>query len=149
MLLYARSESSSRRLPARPSSVGRHQRPRHLRLDPPIGSSQSFFQRNLRLPAENLTQDQAWRDIQYAIDHGYPVAANVLLGPGTYTPTGFFEGSTYEHWETVVGHFERDGKKWVKVGQVYGTESLGYDPLQEIPWDAYWSAIANWHGIVW
>jgi hypothetical protein len=100
-------------------------------------------------PAENLTQDQAWRDIQYAIDHGYPVAANVLLGPGTYTPTGFFEGSTYEHWETVVGHFERDGKKWVKVGQVYGTESLGYDPLQEIPWDAYWSAIANWHGIVW
>lgn len=96
-----------------------------------------------------LHKDQAWRDIQYAVDHGYPVAANVLLSSSTYLPTGFNSGISYRHWETIVGYFEQDGVKYVKVGQVYASGNLEYDPLQEIPWDSYWPAIGNHYGIVW
>jgi hypothetical protein len=96
-----------------------------------------------------LHKDQAWRDIQYAIDHGYPVAANVRLGSDTLLPQGFNPGMTYYHWETIVGYFEKDGVKYVKVGQVYAAGNLEYDPLQEIPWDTYWPAIGSHFGIVW
>lgn len=95
-----------------------------------------------------LDKEQAMRDIVYAIDHGYPVAANVFLSDWTLIPDGFSEGFAYEHWETIVGYFDRDGTRYVKIGQVYG-EGDDYDPLQEIPWDKYWPAIENWHGIVW
>lgn len=95
-----------------------------------------------------LDKEQAMRDIVYAIDHGYPVATNVLLSDTTFIPAGFSEGREYEHWETIVGYFDRDGARYVKVGQVYG-EGDAYDPLQEIPWDEYWPAIENWYGIVW
>jgi hypothetical protein len=96
-----------------------------------------------------LHKDQAWRDIVYAIDHGYPVAANVRLGADTLLPQGFNPGMTYYHWETIMGYFEKDGVKYVKVGQVYGAGNLEYDPLQEIPWDQYWPAIGSHFGIVW
>ncbi len=96
-----------------------------------------------------LHKDQAWRNIVYAIDHGYPVAANVLLSSSTVLPTGFNPGMNYQHWETIVGYFEKDGVKYVKVGQVYGAGNLEYDPLQEIPWDTYWPAIGNHFGMVW
>ncbi|MGH2610238.1 MAG: hypothetical protein ACRDHF_14245 [Tepidiformaceae bacterium] len=96
-----------------------------------------------------LHQDQAWRDIQYAVDHGYPVAANVRLGSDTLFPQGFNQGMTYYHWETIAGYFEKDGVKYVKVGQVYAAGNLEYDPLQEIPWDTYWPAIGTHFGIVW
>jgi hypothetical protein len=96
-----------------------------------------------------LHKDQAWRDIVYAIDHGYPVAANVALSSNTVLPTGFNPGMTYYHWETIAGYFEKDGVKYVKVGQVYGASNLEYDPLQEIPWDTYWPAVGTHFGIVW
>lgn len=95
-----------------------------------------------------LHKEQAMRDIVYAIDHGYPVAANVLLSDATLIPDGFSEGSVYTHWETIVGYFDRDGTRYVKIGQVYG-EGAGYDPLHEIAWDEYWPAIESWYGIVW
>lgn len=96
-----------------------------------------------------LHKDQAWRDIVYAVDHGYPLAANVTLSSNTVLPTGFDPGMDYQHWETIVGYFVQNGVKYVKVGQVYGAENLEYDPLQEIAWDTYWPAIGNHYGIVW
>ncbi|MEX1103603.1 MAG: C39 family peptidase, partial [Dehalococcoidia bacterium] len=66
-----------------------------------------------------LHKDQAWRDIQYAVDHGYPVAANVSLNSNTLIPAGFNPGIAYQHWETIAGYFEKDGVRYVKVGQVY------------------------------
>ncbi len=96
-----------------------------------------------------LHKDQAWRDIVYATDHGYPVAANARLGSSTLLPQGFNPGITYYHWETILGYFEMDGVKHVKVGQVYGAANLEYDPIQEIPWDSYWPAIGTHFGIVW
>lgn len=96
-----------------------------------------------------LTKDQALRDIVYAIDHGYPVAANVLLSESTVLPTGFYPGYDYDHWETIVGYFDRGGERYVKIGQVYGADGLTYDPLHEIRWDDYWLAIDARYGIVW
>jgi hypothetical protein len=96
-----------------------------------------------------LDKDQALRNIQYATDRGYPVAANVLYSSRTYYPAGFMPGVTYRHWDTVYGYFERDGRTWVQVGQVYAEPGLGYQPMYEVPWDTHWSSIGNWFGIVW
>jgi len=95
-----------------------------------------------------LTKDQAFRNIRYDLDRGYPVAANVLYDASTFYPAGFMEGISYEHWETIYGYFERDGTWFVRVGQVYGGES-GYEALQAIPWDRYWTAIDARYGLVW
>lgn len=96
-----------------------------------------------------LTKDQAFRNIRYSLDRGYPVAANILYGASTFYPAGFAEGRDYEHWNTLLGYFERDGQWFVRVGEVYGDNLLGYQPLQEIPWDQYWTAIEAQYGIVW
>jgi hypothetical protein len=97
----------------------------------------------------NLTKDQAMRDIQYAIDHDRPVAANVMYSPGTWYPAGFSAGYTYLHWETVIGYFDRDGRRFIRLGESYGGSSGEYVPVQEVAWDDYWPTIGQWSGIVW
>ena len=96
-----------------------------------------------------LTKDQAMRQIQYAIDHGYPVAANVIYGPSTYTPAGFSPGTTYMHWESIIGYLDRDGERYIRLGESYGSPGHEYVPIQEIRWDDYWPAIGSWYGLVW
>lgn len=97
----------------------------------------------------DLTQDQAMRNIQYAIDRGYPVAANLIYSSETYYPAGFYPGVTYSHWDTIYGYEEKDGRMTVNVGQVYGSEGLPYEPNQQVDWDTHWNAIGSWYGIVW
>lgn len=97
----------------------------------------------------NLTKAQAWRNIQYAVDRGYPVAANVVYSPQTYYPAGFYPGVTYSHWDTISGYGNAGGRQTVNVGQVYGSDGMTYEPLQEVSWDTHWNAIGSWYGIVW
>jgi len=97
----------------------------------------------------NLDKDQAMRNIQYSIDRGYPVAANVVYSPETYYPAGFYPGVTYSHWDTIYGYDEQDGRSTVRVGQVYASDGMDYQPRQQVDWDTHWNAIGSWYGIVW
>ena len=97
----------------------------------------------------DLDKDQAMRNIQYSIDRGYPVAANVVYSPETYYPAGFYPGATYSHWDTIYGYGEQAGGMTVNVGQVYASDGMEYQPRQQVDWDTHWSAIGSWYGIVW
>ncbi|MCC6382988.1 MAG: hypothetical protein IT304_10810 [Dehalococcoidia bacterium] len=96
-----------------------------------------------------LTREQALAAIKYDTDRGYPVAENVLYDASTYYPAGFLPGVTYQHWDTVYGHYQHDGREVVQVGQVYHDSTLPAAPYQDIDWDIHWTAIEQWHGIVW
>lgn len=101
------------------------------------------------LSASGLTKDQALRNIRYDVDHGYPVAENVLYSPQTYYPAGFIPGVRYAHWDTIYGQTTDNGQAFVQVGQTYHAPSAPYERYQQVPWDVHWTAIAAWHGIVW
>lgn len=96
-----------------------------------------------------LTKDQALRNIRYDTDRGYPIAENVLYAPETYYPAGFWPGVRYEHWDTIFGMNSDGADTRVQVGQVYHDERLPYGQFQNVLWDVHWSAIEQWHGIVW
>jgi hypothetical protein len=96
-----------------------------------------------------LTKDQAWRNIQYDLDHGYPLAVNVLYSGDTIYPAGFRGGIAYQHWDTIFAAYRgADGRDYVRIGEVYGVGG-SYKPYQDVPWDEYWPAIGSWLGIVW
>lgn len=97
-----------------------------------------------------LTREQAWRNIQYSIDRGYPIAVNVRYGPGTFTLAGFNPAITYRHWDIISGYYtDSEGKRFVRVSEVYGDPDYGYEPHQDVPWEEYWLTIGRWHGMVW
>ena len=102
-----------------------------------------------KIPGGTLTKDEALRDIRYDVDHGYPVAENVLYSPQTYYPAGFTPGVRYTHWDTIYGAGGYASVPYVDVGQVFHEPSTEYRPYQRIDWDRHWTAIAAWHGIVW
>jgi hypothetical protein len=102
------------------------------------------------VPGGSLSQDQALRDIRYDVDHGYPVAENVLYSAQTYYPAGFVPGVRYTHWDTIYGQTtDETGRPYVQIGQTYHDESMPYARYQQVAWDVHWTAIAAWHGIVW
>lgn len=97
----------------------------------------------------SLDQSAAMRSIQYAIDRGFPVAVNVAYSAETFYPEGFMSGITYEHWAVIHGYYDRNGVRYVRLGEVYANAHLPYHPVQDVPWDVMWKAIEAWYGIVW
>jgi hypothetical protein len=96
-----------------------------------------------------LTKDQALAAIIYDTDRSYPVAENVIYSNLTYYPAGFWPGVTYQHWDTVYGHYKIGDRDVVQIGEVYHDTRLPYDRFQDVAWDVHWSAIDRWYGIVW
>jgi hypothetical protein len=97
----------------------------------------------------NLDKDRFIKAVRYDVDRGFPVAENARYNGSTYYPAGFLPGIDFQHWDTVYGYFDRDGTTYIQQGQVYGTPGLDYLPYQNIPLDTHWTALEQWHGIVW
>jgi hypothetical protein len=106
----------------------------------------SYYQ---QLPTSSMTQAIEYSDISYDTDRQFPVVENVLYNSSSYYPSGFNPGLQYQHFDTLSGHFDVGGVSYVEQGQVYGSPGYTYVAYQTFTLATQWSAVAQWHGIVW
>jgi hypothetical protein len=90
----------------------------------------------------NLTQSQAWIDVDSDMNLNHPIAENVLYSASTYLPPGFPSG-TYLHWDVIFGD---NSSFQAGIAQPYGNPRT---PYYWEPWATQYSAIHANHGIVW
>jgi hypothetical protein len=96
-----------------------------------------------------LDKDTFMKAVRYNADRGFPIAVNARYNADSYYPAGFHPGIDFMHWDVAYGYFEKDGVTFVQQGQVFAAIGYGWVPYQNVPLDTLWSAIGQWHGIVW
>lgn len=106
----------------------------------------SYYQ---QLATSSMTQATEYSDISYDTDHQFPVVENVLYNGSSYWPSGFNQTLSYEHFDTLSGHFDVGGVSYVEQGQVYASPGYTYVAYQTFNLATQWSAVAQWYGIVW